>query len=311
MTERKHDIRRFCVVAALLLLTLVAIDVSFGKLADRLFRSLPLRDKIPSTIAHRHSDNPDVYLVGSSRCHHHYVATQLSDSLNAWCGGSLSLYNYGLDAVYVNSSLCAIESLVHRCTPKLIILDANSHEFDRVYTHVVDVASPLYWSDSVVRRYINQSDCRNRVLMLSSLYRYRNAMPLRVAELLRMPADTLMGFLPLNRTMDTSAVYPPGPSLSDFHPDSLVACSFRRVAALCHQKGIRFVVADSPRYRPDDNSEYVKRLCEECEVPFIDFYSTGYFNSHPELFYEPAHLNAEGAQVFTSLFAEKLKEIID
>ena len=306
----KSDLKRFLVTVAILAVSLVAVDVLFGRLFDPVFRSLPLRDKIPSTIAHRHSDTPDVLLIGSSRCHHHYVSTQLSDSLSAWYGRPLSVYNFGLDAVYVNSSLCAIESLVERSNPQLIVLDANSHEFDRVYTHVVDVASPLYWSDSVVRRYIVQSDRRNRVMMLSSLYRYRNAMPLRMAEVLRMPADTLLGYLPLNSVMDTAAVYQPGPTLDEFDPDGMVADNFRRIADLCRKRGVMLVVADSPRYRPADNSEYVKGLCAECNVPFLDFYSTDWFNSRPELFYEPAHLNAAGAQVFTSMFADSLGTVL-
>lgn len=305
------EVRRFFRILAFVGLLFVIVDVGAGLLLDGLFRRLPLRDNIPSTILHRHVDQPEVVLIGSSRCHHHYVSNILADSLGSIMGHQVTLYNFGLDGVYVNSSLCAIESMLERYTPQMVILDANSHEFDQVYSNTVAIASPLYWSDRTVRSYINSSRWSNRIAMLSSLYRYRGAMPLRLLQSKITPADTLVGFSPLFGAIDTLRQYPVGPTVEEFVPDSFVMQNFKRVASLCSSKGVLFVVVDSPRYRPADNSLFVSRLCQSCQVPFVDLYQTPYFDSHPELFYEPAHLNATGAELFTELLCHHLAEIME
>ena len=304
---RKDGFLKSLAVVAMLL---VAVDVGFGLLFDRLFLGLPLRDKIPSTLCHRHSDSPEVLLIGSSRCHHHYDAALLRDALSGVWGEEVSIYNFGLDGVYVNSSLCAIESMLERYSPRLIVLDVGSHEFDTSYRNTVAIASPLYWHDKVVKRYINEANCVNKVVMLSSLYRYRDAMPFRMGEVYLTGSDSLLGYLPLQETMDTMVVYPKGPTEEEFVADTVVERSFRRVMALCLRKGVPVIVVDSPRYCPADNSNYVRQLCASCDVPFIDFYDTDFFNSHPELFYEPAHLNAQGASCFTALLSEKLRGVL-
>lgn len=307
MAGKNSDVSRFLKKMALLVAVLLAVDTCFGILFDRLFVRLPVRDKIPATINQRFSATPDIVLVGSSRCHHHYDASMLLDSVNKMLDTTLTIYNFGLDAVYVYSNLCAIESMLDRYTPLVIILDANSHEFDMVYRHLVATAAPYYWRDSAAFSYINQAHWSNRLKMLSSLYRYSGATPLRMAEVLALPADSLYGFLPLDALLDTSAGIPHGPTLEEFQEDPLSAECFGRVAARCKERGVIFIVADSPRYRPLDNSDYVRLLCDKYGVPFLDFYSTDFFNRRPDLFYDPGHLNREGTRIFTTLFFDTLR----
>ena len=294
---------RFVRAMAVAVALFAAADVGFGVVAERVFMGLPLRDNMASTVLWRSRGGADVVLIGSSRCHHHYVAAQLRDSLSRWLGEEVTVYNYGLDGVYVNSSLCALECMLQEYRPRMVILDANSHEFGKEYTNTVASSSPLYRSNEVVRRYINEADWRNRVKMLSGFYRFRNAMPVRMAQVLMSEGDSLMGYIPVEGVMDEEVEYPAGPTLEEFDADERVAENFRRVARLAKEKGVRMVVVDSPRWRPKDNSEYVRRLCEECGVEFLDWYSTEYFNERPELFFEPAHLNGDGAREFT----EKLR----
>lgn len=301
--EVKHFLRSFTVVAILL----IAVDICFGLLFDRAFLRLPRSDKMPSTICHRFIDRPQVMLIGSSRCHHHYDATLLADSIASIVGKQADVFNYGLDAIYVGSSLAVIESMLQRHTPDLIILDANSHEFDVVYRKTISVASPIYWSDDIMRHHINAAVWSNPLTMLSSLYRYRNAMPLRMAEAKFGGPPPLRGFVPLDDVLDTTKAYPPGPTTEELVVDSLVVGNFRHVARLCSEKNVRLLVVDSPRFRPTDNSNLVRQLCRECNIPFIDFYDTPFFNRRPELFYDPGHLNATGAHIFTSLLIDELR----
>ena len=301
------EIRRFVKACAIVVLSLAAIDVGLGCLFDRLFQQLPVREKQPSAISHSYSDTPDVALFGSSRCHHHFVTRQLADSIAAFWGCPVEAYNYGLDAIYANNHLCAIEAMLHRHTPKLIILEVGSHEFDRVYTRTVECASPLYRHNAVVRQYINQADAANRFLMLSSMYRYRNALPLRIAETFTASPDSNRGYCPLFRQMDTNAVYGTGDRPEDFVPDTIIVSNFRRVARLCSQKGVLFVAALTPRYHATFFPPFAKEVCLSCGVPFIDLRTTDLFDSHSDYFYDPAHLNHEGATIFTAMFFEKLK----
>lgn len=306
----KNDIRHFFKACLIILLSLVAIDLCAGFVFDSLFLKLPLREKLPSAISHSYRDNPDIVLIGSSRCHHHIVTRQFADSINLYSRDSLSAYNFGLDAVNVNSHLCAIESMLSRYTPRLIILEMGSHEFGKAYTRSVECASPLYRHDSVVRRYINQADARNRLVMLSSMYRYRNAMPLRMAEVFLAHPDGNLGYSPLFRVMDTAAIYDKGDSPNEFSPDSVTVSNFRRVARMCKERGILLVAVESPRYKAPFFPNFADTLCRGCGVPFFDFRSTDFFDSHYQYFYEPAHLNHEGATLFTGMLFEKIKPFL-
>ncbi len=305
------EIRRLFKTGTIVVATLLAIDIGLGCLFDSGFMQLPIREKLPSAISHSYRDTPDVALFGSSRCHHHFVTRQLADSIAMCWGEPVSAYNYGLDAIVVNEHLCAIESMLHRHTPKLIVLEVGSHEFGKDYTRCVENASPLYRHDTVVRRYINNAYAANRFLMLSSMYRYRNAMPLRMAETFVASPDSNLGYCPLYQQMDTSAVYTFGDRAEDFLPDSAVVENFRRVARICNERGVTFIAVQTPRYRAPYFPDFINRLSSSCGVPFIDFRTTEFFNSHSELFYDPAHLNHQGATLFTAMFFEKLKPYLN
>lgn len=42
-------------------------------------------------------------------------------------------------------------------------------------------------------------------------------------------------------------------------------------------------------------------------MPFFDYYADSYFMAHPEYFKEPMHLNGDGAELFTKVVVENLK----
>lgn len=43
----------------------------------------------------------------------------------------------------------------------------------------------------------------------------------------------------------------------------------------------------------------LSKICEEKGIPFFDYSNDEFFMSHPEYFWDNAHLNKEGAEIYT------------
>lgn len=65
---------------------------------------------------------------------------------------------------------------------------------------------------------------------------------------------------------------------------------------------VPLVIVCSPKFRPSDNNQQLKKICDSLYIPFIEFYDSPNFNAHPELFKDISHLNDAGAHEFTALF---------
>jgi hypothetical protein len=74
---------------------------------------------------------------------------------------------------------------------------------------------------------------------------------------------------------------------------------------------INLVVVSSPRFRPIDNNYFLKELCKKHNITYIDLYDLDLFNENPDLFQDKAHLNHDGALIYTKLFFENLKPYLD
>ena len=76
---------------------------------------------------------------------------------------------------------------------------------------------------------------------------------------------------------------------------------FKKLIALCKQKNINLVVVYSP-WLGKENSLSLTRLtelCDENDIPIIDYYGVEEFNNNPKLFQDASHLNDEGAKAYT------------
>jgi len=291
---------------------LVAVDITVGIVADRLMDKLPYSNEDLAKDNYRlHHLNTDVVIIGSSRGCNHYVTQQLGDSLDAYYGEHLSIYNAAIAGKLANSNSCAAEVIIARYRPKLVIYDISEDFLCDDQLADIEFSAPFYWKDTIVRRYLDNIGLKERILMKSGLYRY-NGKLVRIASCFLTPIAVDHGYKPkFGSNIDTTNVknaskvpMPP----KELH--SYTLNNFETVLKKYSSENVPLVVVCSPHFRPINNNKRLAAICDKYGIPFLDFYNTPHFNSHPELFYEGKHMNDDGAHVYTAMFFEQLKRFL-
>jgi hypothetical protein len=82
------------------------------------------------------------------------------------------------------------------------------------------------------------------------------------------------------------------------------------MAKICHEKGIRLVVVQSPSFEIRDDSDDIRvitQILKKYDAEFLSFSDVAPFNSDATLFHDRVHLNNRGAELFTGRLISKLK----
>jgi lysophospholipase L1-like esterase len=91
---------------------------------------------------------------------------------------------------------------------------------------------------------------------------------------------------------------------------------FKRLEDYCAHHGARLVLVQSPRYReePHAHNAWVNVLSQFLasypDVEFVDLSTCAHpdvFRDKPELFKDGSHLNANGAEIFSTMLAQALQ----
>lgn len=308
----KKDTSRFWKTILIATAMLVVVDITVGVVADRLMDKLPYsKEDLAKDNYRLHYLNTDVVIIGSSRGCNHYVTTQLGDSLDAYFGEHLSIFNAAIAGKRANSNSCAAEVFIARYRPKLVIYDLSEDLLCDNQVDDIEFSAPFYWKDTIVCRYLHDIGLKERLLMKSSLYRY-NGKLVRIVSCFLSSTALDDGYKPkFGTTIDTTKVKDvPKVSALTKELDSYTVKNFETVLKKYSSEKVPLVVACSPFFRPTNNNKRLAAICDKYGIPFMDFYDTPYFNSHPELFYERKHLNDDGAHAFTALFFEQLKPFL-
>lgn len=302
----KNDSTRFWITILVVLVILLIIDVTVGLVCDKVMDKLPNYSGDFAQNNYRlHRLETDIVIIGSSRGGHHYVVQQLSDSIEAYYGERKTIYNAGIDGVFALSNCCAAEVILARYSPQLVIFDLPENQLrgDRIAD--IESLSPYYWKDSIAHRYLDNTSLKEKMLMKSSLYRYNRKL-LRIVSSFLHHVPENDGYKPIyGTTIDTlknNQKEETLPSLNEYKKSN-----FENVLRKYASSNVPLVIVSSPWYRPSDNNQQLTELCQKYGIPFIDIYDTPYFNMHPELFKDGAHLNDDGAHIFTAMFFEQLK----
>lgn len=302
----KKDSTRFWITILIVCAILVIIDISTGFVLDKTMNKLPpYSGQLAKDNFRLHQLNTEVVIIGSSRGAHHYVTQQLSDSIDAYYGKHISIYNAAIDGKFANSNCCAAEAILARYSPKLMIFDLPEGQLRGDYVADIEFSSPFYWTDSLIHRYLDGFGVKEQLLMKSSLYRY-NGKLLRIASSFLRPLPTDDGYLPLYGTTIDTLTY--GKKNELIKPiDAYKWLNFENVLRKYATSDVPLVMVCSPRFRPNDNNQQMAEICDKYGIPFIDVYDTPYFNAHPELFKDGGHMNDDGAHIYTAMFFERLK----
>ena len=312
----KGNITKFILSGVVFFIIFIVLDHSIGWGMKR-FENLVL-NKNPSGDALRtrfvcDRVNDQVLVIGSSRATHHYIPKLMEEKLKK------SVFDCGMDGCFFLYQTAVIDCILNRYSPELIIWDEVSPNVFDGGIKDEDNLSRLsklnfYYDDNqYVCKLIQLKSKFEKYKMYSRLYRYNSCFFNYGSAFLRSRgALERKGYLPLYG-IDKTLQKPKQNHIEDICYQENVEL-FKHVLELCSQKKVPLVISFSPRFTDDnafDTIQYKKLLevANEYNVPIIDFYHHPDFMSDPSLFKDVAHLNDNGAKIFTERFCEELEKL--
>lgn len=298
--------KKYIINIAIFAVLMIALDIAVGYVATYLI------DHAKSGATYKNKyicdrTTEDILIMGSSRGVHHYDPRIIKDSLGMTC------YNCAYDGCGSITAYGLLKILTEHYTPKLLIYDVQP-SFDYLKTdsdnsQYLGALKYFYDRDGIDSLFI-KVNADEQWKMKSWLYRLNSTSIQLLSEYMMNRNATIQGFMPMDLRMN----YEPDidENRKDIILDMLKVECFNHIIEICKGKGIKLIFAVSPSYKKTDDYEFdfVKRIAEDEDIPFINHYSDSSINCTRSYFYDSVHMNADGADDFTTIFVHELREII-
>lgn len=251
----------------------------------------------------------DIIILGSSRAKFHYIPSIITDSLGMSC------YNCGEGGDGAILAFARLGMLTERYTPKLVI-----YEVSPVYDYIAGVddgtrhsfyLKPYYYKESAHKMIDNFSTPKNRLMMLSSMYRNNLAILTYCLDNVIF-RDNMNGYAPLYGVMKgqgSNWTVKEEVKNKPYIVDEKKLQVFRDIVSLCKQKDIPLLFVVSPNYEGKAGGFYdiARLLAQSNEIPFLDYSGMECIVHNPSYFKDTKHLNDKGARLFTEMFVSEIK----
>ncbi len=289
------DMKKFIIHILLFFATVAVVDLAAGQLFFYLQSAIAKGRTKVEYYACKES-NEEVLIMGSSRASHHYVPQIIEDSLGLKC------FNAGQDGNGIILQYGRWKMISERHTPKLIVYDVTPN-FDVALNDnmtYVDRLKP-FSGNSAVKDYISAIFPLERIKLFSHMYRYNY-------KFLEIMSDCAAGnviqdgYAPLYGLIRQEIVNQDMQSKTNIKEDDVKLHYLEKLLEETSQKGTKVVLVLSPSYRGAQSDKVaisaMKDVALRHDVLFLD-YSNDSICNEESLFYDSAHLNDDGAQLFT------------
>lgn len=248
----------------------------------------------------------DVLILGPSTANHHYNCRIIEDSLG------LSCYNAGRDGQNIIYNAMVLEGFLARCTPKLVVVDvANSSLSDAWMSSLNDFNCYYGFLQPIDDNIDSIGGPLDRFKRLSSIYRYNKTWEWLLNARFAKTAEDLDGYRPLEVKVikGLKATNAAG----QFQMAEKCHHYLNKIIDVCKEKNVKILFAISPTLIIDEGN-FAKDVNDvlQCKgLKLMNWNGDTTFTNHPELFYDKTHLNAKGAEVFTTEFVGKMKDVLN
>lgn len=247
----------------------------------------------------------DIIIFGSSRALHHYNPDILTDSTG------LSCYNCGQNATGIILTYAYYKIVSKYHIPKYIIYDLSiDYDYKEGNNHRSLRELRPYLDDEDIRLYLKQFSYLEYIKCHSSLYRANGAYSKYVID--QQPTDYIRenGFVPMQKNMVHEPEIKEGPITAP--ADETKIFYFHELIKLCKANGTKLIFATSPSYKKTYNGNYqpFEELAKEYNIPFFQFYCDTTINLKREYFFDSVHMNKDGADDFSRIFASQLRKYL-
>ena len=243
-------------------------------------------------------------ILGSSRASHHYVSKIIEDSLR------IASYNAGRNGHGISYANGVLRAILTRKKPKLVILEFSDGEFRPDWTEKVGTLKPYFNNyPEILQLAENILGKEESLKARFGAYRFNSLVFPVLGTFLQSSKDKGKGYMPLKGRNDSKIKI--RASKGQFTINQKERDVLNDFVGICRKNNIEIIAFCSPIYQ-DFSYERIElaRVCVEYRIPFYDYSNDKYYINHPELFWDNAHLNEEGAQFYTKEIISTLKQVI-
>lgn len=294
---------------ALFFVLMVVIDVAYGFMAEWLFAHAKGGDTGRLYYINRVQEE-DILVFGSSRAIHHYDPRILEDSLGMSC------YNCGKDGNGILTMYPILVNITNRYTPKVIIYEVTA-SFDLINEHNNDkylsLSRPFYGDERVSELFYN-IDESSRFKIYSSLYRYNGWLMSMLSDNLHPSNSDIKGYRPEQGIIN----YDPGKEKDKFagstiEYDNLKMEYLQMLIDKCNASGIKLIFAVSPQFMQEDDTVFspMFELAGHNNIPVLNHYCDTDFVRKKNYFCDRTHLNGNGAEAYSKVVAQEVRDVIE
>ena len=255
-------------------------------------------------IANKSSE--DIIILGSSRATHHYNPQILSDSLG------LSCYNCGEEGNGVILAYGRYKMITSRYKPKLIIYEVTPgfdyYQWDS-YNKYLGYLRPYYNNTGIKDIFEDFDDELSFIKMRSSMYQNNSRLLQDIVDNITF-RDNKKGYSPLYGELKI----PSDSKIRSYILDSLKLSYLHRLCVEANKDHIPFVMAVSPVYCNAESSELYReafKISKKYGIPLLDYRDYPQISNDASLFQDPVHMNEKGADLYTSLIANNVRQVVE
>lgn len=297
--------KRFVIRLIAFLFVMLTIDRGFGMVMNYLQENAK-----GGYIGHHNyilqRANEDILIFGSSRALHHYNPQIVIDSLGMNC------YNCGQDGNGIILFYGWWQIIKERHMPKLVIYDVNP-DFDLFkgdnYKYLGWLKSE--YDNERVKRIFEDIDPTEKFKMQSMMYRYNSKFLQYITDYFHPFYEiSSNGYLPLNGKMNKMKIK------ENSFKDHIDSYDFLKLTYLedivkdMNNRGVKIVFVASPIWYGINDAVFgpLQDICNKFKIPFYIFSNDKNFVHNDLMFIDGNHLNAFGADKFTSQMCSIIKE---
>lgn len=295
------DFLRFVFHLLILAVLVIIADRAVGRIENVLFA----RKNTKLTYAAYSQEPVDIVILGSSRASHHYIPAIISDTTK------LSCVNLGVDGQNIYYHFALLNLHLRHNTPEAVVYELLDIDFlltgNKYSVERLDELAPVYGLNSTVDSIIG---LKGRTYWIATSvfdsYRYNS----KLFHVLTDPRQMNQGngYIPIyGEWTGTREDVSGGPVEFDL---GKLECLYSMID-LCRKRGIKMIVAVSPRYlNPHaDRKEYAV-IGEECDRRGARFIYFEKSQQDKAMFKDIMHLNDKGARWYSSVMAHEIKQYL-
>jgi hypothetical protein len=304
--------RVFFTKALKFLLIFLIVDNGYGWLAGRMFFSQS-SGKYHRITHSLEKEEADILVFGSSHANRHFVPEVFEEQTGKSC------YNMGVQGQKILFHSTLQDIVLNRTTPDLMILNVDPdwmYHSQNAYDRLADLHPYYTRYPKEVRQAVNTKGRYEYLKLYLQLYRYNSTL-VHILRYALAPQYDDHGYRPLQgrmKPLEEKLGKENGDHYKGDPIDPHFVDAFRAFIQRGKERGIAMIFVVSPilnggDYSEDASFQQMEAILKEEGYPLYNFMNDERFYYQHELFNDRAHLNDDGARLFSKIVLDKINEL--